>query len=88
MYENASTASGVSAPTMIGTVPVDEVTRAVVRAIVRDEPEVVLSGKPVLPFLFIQTLSPGLADRMSRAMGIPAMFKRWAEASLESADRS
>jgi hypothetical protein len=69
-------------------VPLHKLTRAVVRAIVRDEPEVVLTGMPMLPFLITQTLSPRLAARMSAAVGVPATFKRWAEASLQAAARS
>lgn len=88
MYHSASTASGAAAPMMIGTVPIRKVSRAVVRAIFRDEPEVVLTGKPMLPFLITQTISPRLAARMSRAVGVPAMFRRWAEASLASTSRS
>jgi short-subunit dehydrogenase len=88
MYQSASTATGGVAPMMIGTVPLHKLTRAVVRAIVRDEPEVVLTGMPMLPFLITQTLSPRLAARMSAAVGVPATFKRWAEASLQAAARS
>ena len=86
MYHNASTASGTGAPLMIGTVPMRKVARAVVRAIVRDEPEVVLTGMPMLPFLLTQTVSPRLAGRMSAMVGVPGMFKRWAAASLRSMD--
>src|SRR5687767_13173089 len=85
MYHSASAASGGTAPFMIGTVAPAKVARAVVRAIVRDEPEVVLTGMPMLPFLVTQTLSPRLAGRMSALVGVPAMFKRWADASRRSA---
>jgi len=84
MYHSASAASGGTAPFMIGTVAPAKVARAVVRAIVRDEPEVVLTGMPMLPFLVTQTLSPRLAGRMSALVGVPAMFKRWADASRRS----
>jgi short-subunit dehydrogenase len=88
MYHDASTASGGVAPRMIGTVPLRTLTRAVVRAIVRDEPEVVLSGMPVLPFLIVQTLSPRLAGRMSAAAGVSGTFRTWAAASLRALERA
>lgn len=78
MYETASKASGGTAPFAIGTVPMHRVERAVVRAIRRNEAEVVLTGKPMLPFLITQAVSPRLAGRMSALVGVPAMFKKWA----------
>lgn len=78
MYETASKASGGTAPFVIGTVPMHKVERAVVRAIRRNDAEVVLTGKPMLPFLITQTVSPRLAGRMSALVGVPAMFKKWA----------
>jgi short-subunit dehydrogenase len=81
MYHNASVATRSVAPMMIGTVPMQKLAKAVVRAIVRDDPEVVLTGKPMLPFLLTQTLSPRLAARMSAMVGVPATFRKWADAS-------
>jgi short-subunit dehydrogenase len=82
MYHSASLASRSKAPLAIGTVPMRKIGRAVVRAIVRNEPEVVLTGMPMLPFLLTQSVSPRLAARMSALVGVPAMFRKWADASL------
>ena len=87
MYQSAADATGGIAPMMIGTVPMRKVGKAVVRAIVRNEPEVVLTGMPMLPFMLTQTLSPRLAARMSAMVGVPATFKKWADASLRSRQR-
>jgi short-subunit dehydrogenase len=87
MYHEASVASGGVAPFAIGTVPLRRLSRAVVRAIVREEPEVVLAGKPMLPFLIAQTVSPRLAARMSAMVGVPGTFKKWADASLRALER-
>ena len=84
MYRSAADATGGTAPMMIGTVSTRKVAQAVVRAIVHSEPEVVLSGKPMLPFLIAQTLSPRLAARMSAMVGVPATFKKWADAALRA----
>jgi short-subunit dehydrogenase len=84
MYQAASTASGGTAPFAIGTVPMQRVVRAVVRAIKRDDAEVVLTSKPMLPFLMTQTISPRLAARMSAMVGVPAMFEQWAELPIDA----
>jgi short-subunit dehydrogenase len=79
MYENAKNATGGAAPFLLGTVPIEKVSRAVVRAIVNDEPEIVLSGKPIKPFLLLQTISPRLVGRIGLAAGVARTFKRWAD---------
>lgn len=84
MYHSASNESGVRAPFMLGTVPLAKVGKAVIRAITKNKPEIVLSGKPILPFLVTQTILPKLADRMSAQIGVPAMFKQWADIALKS----
>ncbi|HJQ38797.1 MAG TPA: SDR family NAD(P)-dependent oxidoreductase [Thermoanaerobaculia bacterium] len=84
MYESATAATGMRAPVIIGSVPVEKVGRAVVRAIVCDEPEIVLNGVPILPLLMMQVLSPRFADRIAAAAGVPEMFKTWAGASVRT----
>lgn len=81
MYESASAATGVVAPVMIGSVAVENIGRAVVRAIVSDEPEIVVCSRPIRPLLLTQVLSPRLAERMAAVAGAPRMFKTWAIAS-------
>ena len=87
MYENARLATGAKAPMMIGTVSQRKLAKAVVKAIVDDQPEVVVSGMPMKPFLLTQAASPRLAGRLATLVGVPAMFKRWADASLKSAEK-
>ncbi|MDR8394443.1 SDR family NAD(P)-dependent oxidoreductase [Aliifodinibius sp. S!AR15-10] len=84
MYHEASTKSNATAPVMMGTVPLQKVGAAVVKAIIKNKREVVLTGKPIIPFLLTQTISPKLADRISAFIGVSAMFKKWAETSLKS----
>lgn len=85
MYESASAATDTMAPVMIGSMPVERVGRAVVRAIVSDKPEVILNGMPILPFLIAQILSARFAERIAAAAGAPGMFKKWATASARTA---
>jgi short-subunit dehydrogenase len=84
MYENAKNATGGSAPFLLGTVPVEKVSRAVVRAIVRAEAEIVLSVKPIIPFLLLQTVAPGLVGRVSLAAGVGRTFKRWSQGTAST----
>jgi hypothetical protein len=84
MYQSASAATDTIAPAMIGSVPVERVGRAVLRAILRDKPEVVVNGMPILPFLIAQVFSPRLAERIAAAAGAPKMFKKWATASTRT----
>jgi len=86
MYESASAVTGTTALATIGSIPVPRIGRAVVRAIVSDQPEVVLSGMPILPFLMTQVVSPRLAEKIVVAAGAPRMFKRWATASVRTRD--
>jgi len=85
MYQSAADASGAPAPAMLGTVAMARVGRAVVRAIRKDQAEVILTGKPTLPFRLTQTVAPEMAERMSSMVGVPAMFRKWADASLRVA---
>lgn len=78
MYQHALDATGAGAPAMLGTVPIEKVAAAVVHAIKHDQPEVVMSGKPIMPFLVIQAMSPKLAAKLSALSGIPRMFRKWA----------
>lgn len=87
MYHTANRATGVTAPSLTGTVAIESVTRATVRAILRDEPEVVLSGRPVRPFLAVQAISPRTTDRLASAAGVPKMFKQWATACEAASER-
>lgn len=81
MYQNAANLSGAKAPFMVGIVPVEKVARGVVHAIKNDEPEVILSGMPVKPFVVLQSLAPRLTARMSGVLGVPQLFQKWARAA-------
>ncbi|MEO8383044.1 MAG: SDR family NAD(P)-dependent oxidoreductase [Acidobacteriota bacterium] len=84
MYASSNAVTGAMALATIGSIPIASIGRAVVRAIVSDQPEVVLSGVPILPFLLTQVLSARLAERIAVAAGVPQMFKRWATASART----
>jgi short-subunit dehydrogenase len=79
MYARAATESGASAPSTVGTAPPEKVARAVVRAIKRDLPEVIVNSRPVKPLLALSAISPRLGEGMSRRIGVREMFRAWAE---------
>ena len=89
MFADAAGGAGVKAPAMIGTSPPQAVAKAVVRAIVRDEPEVIVNSRPVLPMLLTQLFSPRLAPKIASRVGVVTLFRRLAEhrAATESAPR-
>lgn len=68
MYEDAVEETGVEAPPWIGRTTPEAVARAVVRAVRRDLPEVIVNSVPVRPLLALSELSPSLGDRVARAL--------------------
>jgi short-subunit dehydrogenase len=70
----------VSAPRMLGTVPPEAVGDAVVRAIRRDLPEVIVNKTPVRPLVLLNAAAPRLASRVGRARPMQEFFERFARA--------
>jgi short-subunit dehydrogenase len=88
MFADAAGGAGVEAPALLGTSPPEAVAKAVVRAIVRDEPEVIVNGRPVLPMLLTQLFSPRMAPKIASRVGVVTLFRRLAEhRAAESAPR-
>jgi hypothetical protein len=89
MFATAAGGAGVEAPALLGTSPPEAVAKAVVRAIVRDEPEVIVNSRPVLPMLLTQLFSPRLAPRIADRVGVVKLFRRLAEhrAATDAASR-
>jgi short-subunit dehydrogenase len=57
-------------------VPAEAVGRAVVRAIVEDVPELVVTPRPVRPLLAAATLAPGPAERAVERLGLTDLIRR------------
>jgi short-subunit dehydrogenase len=70
---------GIKAPMAFGTSRPERVGRAVVRAIVKDLPEVIINPRPVRPLLELAIVAPGQAERVLRASGASDVFRRQAE---------
>jgi short-subunit dehydrogenase len=70
MFHDNMQASGTSLPARFGTATAESVARAVIRAIQRNQPEVVVNSLPVRPIVLLLTMFPSIAGRISRATGI------------------
>ncbi len=69
-------AEGVAAPALFGTTTPDRVARAVVAAIRRDAPEVIVTPYPIRPFLALAALAPRTAQRLTAWAGVTAVARR------------
>jgi NAD(P)-dependent dehydrogenase (short-subunit alcohol dehydrogenase family) len=79
MYADIQHEFGVSAPIALRAVDPDRVADAVVQAITRDRPDMLVTGWPMRPLLAIQELAPRLAERVIVATGAPRFFRTVAE---------
>ena len=61
---------GRPAPALLGTCRPQEVADAVIEAIRRQVPELIVSGRPTRPLATLKTWSPGLLLRLSQRLGI------------------
>ena len=70
MFHDNMRASGATMPARFGLATAASVARAVIRAIQRDQPEVVVNSLPVKPIVLLLTAFPSIASRVARATGI------------------
>jgi short-subunit dehydrogenase len=70
---------------MLGSTTTEKVAAHVVRAIKRDVPEVVVSGRPLRPILALAQLAPRLGETFVSRSGVASLFRRVA-ASRARAD--
>ena len=66
---------GVEPPLLIGSCTPQQVAAATLRAIKRNQPEIIVNSRPLRPLLAICQLFPAAADRMLKATGIPGFQK-------------
>ena len=96
MYADMQREFGVNAPGPLRAVDPERVADAVVEAITRDRPDMLVTGWPMRPLLAIQELAPRVAERLIVATGAPRFFRTVAElagrglviGNPESADRN
>jgi short-subunit dehydrogenase len=67
---------GHSAPCALGALPAVRVAEAVLDAIHRDRPEVVVNQRPLRPLLALAAVAPGVAEGILERVGANAYFRR------------
>jgi short-subunit dehydrogenase len=89
MYADEVRSRGHRAPLLLGTSSVHAVARAVLAAIDRDRPEIVVSPRPIRLLLVLAALSPRLGEWAARKAGAHRVFEITAQAQArERAARS
>jgi short-subunit dehydrogenase len=66
---------GVVAPRLSGPVSPDRVASAVIEALRRDPPEIIVRSIPTRPLLALSELVPGLGARIMRSMGLVRLHR-------------
>lgn len=61
---------GLQAPWTIGSCTAQQVAAAVIEALERDRPEIIVNSRPLKPLLALAALSPGLAGWLMRRLGV------------------
>jgi short-subunit dehydrogenase len=79
MYERMAQ-EGHRSNRLMGETTIEKVTDAVVRAIRRDQAELIESGAPIRPMLALGQLSPGLVERVAPKFGVTSLFRGVADA--------
>lgn len=81
MYERGRREAGFRESRLLGTTTADEVARAVVHALERNPPEVLVQRGPARLVTALAELLPGLVgERLNRWAGANRVFREWAEA--------
>jgi short-subunit dehydrogenase len=79
IYAKLKSKSGCSAPALIGTSPPEAIPRAVIRAIQRDLPEIIVNPMPIRPLLAFTALFPSWGEWVINKIGTNHFFRRVAE---------
>lgn len=76
IYPGLKAQSGWAAPALLGTSRPETVARAVIRAIERDTPEVLINPTPVRPLLVLTILWPRAGAWLADKLGANDFFRR------------
>jgi short-subunit dehydrogenase len=67
---------GMRPPPLLGSCTPEQVAQAVVRAIRKDEPEIIVNSRPVRPLLSLYQLFPSLGERLLGWLGVTEFQRR------------
>jgi short-subunit dehydrogenase len=76
IYEHMKSRTGCSAPPLLGTSPPEAVPRAVLRAIERDLPDVIVNPLPVRPLFALSAMFPSLGEWVIEKLGANDFFRK------------
>jgi short-subunit dehydrogenase len=87
IYANLKARTGCSAPALLGTSPPEKVARAVLRAIERDLPEIIVNPIPVRPLLAFTILFPRAGEWLMNQIGANEFFRKVVAAQKRTPDQ-
>ncbi len=76
IYERLKKRTGCSAPAMLTGCSAEQVAQAVIRAIEKDVPEIIVNRYPLRPVLAISAFSPSVGDWIATRLGVHDFFRR------------
>jgi short-subunit dehydrogenase len=79
MYERMARQTGVESPPLLGTTTTEEVSAAVRRALLDDEPLLIVNPGPVRLMRALDALWPRTSDWVYGAMGVTPVMRRWSD---------
>jgi short-subunit dehydrogenase len=79
VYADNVASRGLRSPWIVGTVGPKRVGHEVVRAIRRDQPEIIVASRPMRPVVALGSISPRLGDAILRWTGVDDLQRRAAE---------
>jgi short-subunit dehydrogenase len=83
IYSDLKAQTGFSAPAVLGTSKPQTVQRAVIRAIEKNLPEVIINALPIKPLLLVNLLVPSLGEWLTHKTGANQFFGKVAKALKE-----
>jgi hypothetical protein len=87
MYHDACQVTGVRAPAWVGRTTPGAVARAVVRAIKRDRPQILVNTPATRPLVVLSAISPSLVQWILRSFSAWRPFVEGASANVKAGGR-
>ncbi len=79
IYADLKKRSGLAAPALLGTSPPEKVAQAMIKAIEKDLPEIIINPLPVRPLLGLIALFPQVGEWAADKTGANAFFRKVVE---------
>jgi short-subunit dehydrogenase len=86
IYTRLKEKTGCPAPFLLGACSPERVAKAVIRAVQRDVPEIVVSRYPVWPILALSVMSPSLGTWLTARLGVHEFFRKAVQSQARGAE--